>query len=251
MRLSTVILTKNEEKTIENTLKSVLFSDEIIVIDNFSNDNTKEIAQKYNCRTFEHELNENFAAQRNFGFQKAKGEWILFVDADEELSENLQGEIKKTIKNKSDKDAYYLKRRDFWWGKELKHGEVRNIREKGLIRLVKRDSGSWVGSVHERFITTKSAGEFKGFIDHYPHQSVAEFLSDINFYSTLRAKELFKEHKRVGLFEIVAYPFFKFFLTYFLKRGFLDGPAGFTYAFLMSFHSFLVRAKLYQHLKFS
>lgn len=246
MKISAVVLTKNEEKNIERCLRSLDFCDEIIVIDDYSTDNTKnqilKIA-KLNIKIFEKHLNNDFAAQRNFGFSKATNVWILFIDADEVVTDELKFEIKNT---KFEKEAYYLRRRDYFWNKELKYGEVKKIRNFGLVRLVKKNSGKWMGNVHEVFHTAKNTGRLNNFINHYPHPSLKEFIIDINRYSDIRAEELFRQDVKTNVLQIIFFPFCKFIYNYFFKLGFLDGPAGFTYAFMMSFHSFLVRTKLYQ-----
>jgi len=285
MKLTAVILTKNEEENIERCLKSVDFCDEVIIVDDFSEDKTLAQIHKVHkvYKVIQRRLDGNFAEQRNFAMEKAKNEWVLFLDADEEVSDELKKEIKKTIhrnfqfppdsigiqtnsksKNQISKSketaAYYIKRRDFWWGRELRYGEVRKIRQTGLIRLVRKGSGYWVGKVHEEYKVknekfppslklrrTSKIGSLESYLNHYPHPKVKDFLEEINFYSTLRAKELFDQRKKTNILEIVLYPLGKFLLTYFIKLGFLDGPTGFAYAFFMSFHSFLVRAKLYQY----
>lgn len=250
MKLSAVILSRNEEDHIEKTIKSLPFCNEIILIDSYSSDGTTEIARKRKAIVFERELDSDFSAQRNYGFEKAKGEWVLFIDADEIVSKELARDIQKTINNNPRNSTYYIKRRDFWWGKELKYGELRKVRTQGLVRLVKKDSGEWQGLVHETFVARGSIGSFEGFIDHYPHKRLSEFIADINFYSSLRARELVKQKKGVSILSIILYPLGKFLTTYFLKFGFLDGVQGFVYSFLMSFHSFLVRTKQYQYSKF-
>lgn len=244
--ITAVILTKNEEKNIGACLQSLKFCDEIIVIDDFSTDETTKIAKENSVTVFQRKLSGDFSAQRNFGLERAKNSWIFFVDADERVSPKLQKEIEH-IDGDSSVYSYYIPRRDWWWKTELKHGEVKKVREMGLIRLMKKGSGKWSGLVHEEFQTEKATGKLSAFLDHYPHQTLKEFLHEINMYSTLRAKELSREGKTVRMFSILAYPFFKFILVYFIYLGFLDGPAGFAYAFLMSFHSFLVRVKLYQY----
>lgn len=248
MILSCVILTKNEEENIKRALDSVSFCREVIVIDDFSTDKTAEIAEKKGAIVKKRKLHGDFARQRNFGLAASRGEWVLFLDADEEITRELATEVYNVVKEKNNEiSAYYIKRRDFWWGRELKYGEVKTMREKGLIRLVRRNSGKWAGSVHEVFLTSGPFGKLNSFLNHHPHSSLREFVRDVNYYSTLRARELLKQHTSVSIFDILAYPFFKFILNYFLKLGFLDGAAGFAYSFLMSFHSFLVRAKLYQY----
>ena len=255
MKLSAVVLTKNEEKNIERCLKSIDFCDEIIVVDDYSTDNTlekirnpkSEIQNKSKIQIFQRKLNNDFASQRNFGLNKASNDWVLFIDADEEISEELKKEIVSLFHGSIvEENVFYLRRRDFFWGKELKYGEVRQVSQIGLIRLILKNSGKWIGTVHEVFHTANRVGQINGFLNHYPHPTLKEFINDINYYSTIRAEELFAHDVKTNIFQIVLFPFGKFTYNYFLKFGFLDGPAGFTYAFMMSFHSFLVRAKLYQ-----
>jgi len=248
--LSAVILTKNENKNIEKCIKSADFCSEIIVIDDYSTDKTLETVHKINntYKVYQRKLNANFAGQRNFGLEKAQGEWILFVDADEIITSELKSEILAVLANQDvQSDAFYVRRRDYWWDTELKYGETRKVRNKGIIRLVRRKSGKWMGNVHEIFHTAKKTGTLNSFLNHYPHPTIKEFIRDINLYSTLRSRELFNQGQSSNVIQFVFYPFFKFILVYFVYLGFLDGPAGFAYAFLMSFHSFLVRTKLYQY----
>lgn len=245
MNITAIILTKNSQENLERTLKSVIFAKEIIILDDNSKDKTIHIATKYNAKIFNRKLNNNFSAQRNFGIKQAKENWILFIDADEVLSEELKKEIEEI--KETDIEAYYIKRRDIFWGRVLKFGDLRSAYRKGIIRLIKKNSGIWIGQVHETFITNKPAGYLKGFINHKSHASIKEFIIDINNYSTIRAKELQKKGIKTNIFQILLYPIAKFKLNYIFKLGFLDGVAGFIYSFMMSFHSFLVRAKLYQY----
>lgn len=245
--ISAVILTKNEEKNIERCLKSLSFCDEIIIVDNLSTDKTVDIAKKFKAKIVVHPLQDDFAAQRNFGMNQTTGRWILFIDADEQLTP----ELAKELQNPGEGiDAYYLRRRDFFWNKELKHGETLKARNGGILRFMKKNSGKWMSPIHEEFESNGTTGRMNGFINHYPHPSIKEFLSDINRYTTVRAHELQNKKKKVKVWQIIVYPSAKFFISYFVLLGFLDGPAGFAYSFFMSFHSFLVRAKLYQYLHF-
>lgn len=260
MKISAVVLTKNEEKNIERCLKSLDFCDEIIIVDDYSTDSTykqilnfKHHDNQLKIKIFKRKL-DSFAHQRNFAQERASGDWILFVDADEEISSLLKKEIVE-IKNKNIVDkfvAFHIKRRDFFWGREVKYGEVKEIRQKGLIRLVEKNKGTWIGDVHEQInlININSnlkVGRLKNYINHYPHQTLKEFLKTINLYSSLRAKELYFRGVKPNIFQLIFYPLGKFLLTYFIYFGFLDGVVGFVYSFMMSFHSFLVRAKLFQY----
>ena len=169
---------------------------------------------------------------------------MLYIDADEEVSSTLRDEIITILKNPSH-EAYYIKRQDVFWGKEVRYGEVWEARRKGIIRLVKKGAGLWQGRVHETFQTQQSVGMIQNPLMHNSHASIADFLEKVNFYSTLRAEELYEKKAPFYTIEIIVYPSLKFILSYFFLGGFLDGARGFVYSFMMAFHSFLTRAKLY------
>lgn len=240
--ITAIILAKNEEENIEDCLRSVSFCDEKIVIDDNSTDRTVEIAKKYGANIYTHALDNDFAAQRNYGLSKATGEWVLFVDADERVTEPLSLEISGLKFEGSNIDGFYIKRRDIIWGRELKHGETGNIK---FIRIAKRDSGKWEGKIHEKWVIKGRVSGFKNNLIHYPHQSIEEFLKEINYYTNLRAEELYKKGIKVNWFFIIFYPKVKFVINYFLKLGILDGMPGLVFAIIMSLHSFLVRGKLW------
>lgn len=243
--ISAIVLTKNEEKNIVDCLELLLWCDEIIVVDDNSEDRTVDLAKRIGAKVFEHNLDNDFSRQRNYGLEKAKGDWVLFIDADERISEALASEISNIICQPTDQisnkyDGYYIKRIDFMWGRKLKYGETGDIK---LLRLARKNKGMWEGKVHEKWKVSGSIGELKNPILHYPHQTISEFLKEINFYTSLRAEELSK--KEIYWVSIIFYPFGKFVLNYFIKRGFLDGIKGLIFAITMSFHSFLVRGKLW------
>jgi glycosyltransferase involved in cell wall biosynthesis len=217
---------------------------EIIIVDDSSTDRTLEVAKTLNfknLRVFRRSLEGNFSSQRNFALSKAKNEWVFFVDADERVSDQMLGEIKQEIKD-TDKVGYYIKRKDVLWGRVLLHGETGNIR---FIRLVKKGGGRWRGRVHEYFDLKGKSGILNNELTHYPHQTVSEFLAEIGLYSSLRARELYEEGVRSSVISIILYTKGKFLLNYFAKLGLLDGTQGLIFAIMMSFHSFLVRSKLW------
>jgi len=243
--ISAVVLTKNEEKNIVPCIKSLWWCDEIIIIDDYSTDQTVRKIQSANRRTklkiFKRRLNGDFANQRNFGLEKAKGEWVLFIDADERVTPALAAEIKKKI-FKIRCSGFYLKRQDFWVGKWLKYGETGNIK---LLRLGKKSSGKWKRPVHEVWKIKGKIGILKNPLLHYPHQTITEFIKNINLYTDLNANFFYKQGVKTSFWQIFAYPLGKLLINYFWKRGFLDGLPGFVFALLMSFHSFLTRSKLW------
>ncbi len=243
MNISAVVLAKNEERNIEACLASLQWCDEVIVIDDNSTDKTVLLAKNMGTKVFVHPLNNNFSKQRNFGLENAQGDWIFFVDADERVSEALVKEIESRIKNQESKNGFFIKRLDSMWGKVLQHGETGRVK---LLRLAKKNTGKWTGAVHETWRVSGKTEELKNPLMHYPHQTITGFLQEINFYTTLRAQELFEQNASVTWFDIIAYPKAKFIQNYFLKLGFLDGIPGFLSALFMCFHSFLVRGKLWQ-----
>lgn len=242
--ISCIVLVKNEEKNILKCIESLSWCDEIIVIDDYSSDNTVKIAQKYTKNIFQHALNNDFAQQRNFGLLNVNKEWVLFVDADEVVSISLQYEISSLISDQfSQLNGYKIKRIDQMWGKILLHGEMGNI---SLLRLARKNAGEWKGKVHEVWNIKGNVGKLQKPLLHYPHKTVADFLDEINKYSTIKADELIESKQRIHAWQILAYPKVKFIYNYFLKLGFLDGMPGFIVALMMSFHSFLARSKAWQ-----
>lgn len=237
MNLTGVILTKNEEKNIARAIKSLSLCDEIIVIDDFSTDSTVSIAKKEGVKIYKRDLNSNWADQRNFALSKAKGDWILFIDADEVINNNLKEEIKLKLStvDKATK-GFTFKRHDYIFNTVLKHGEVGGVR---LLRLARSHSGVWKRAVHEYWDVKGDTLEMRNPIKHYPHQTLTDFISDIEKMSKIHSYELMDEGKRSSIVKIVVWPAGKFIYNYFIRFGFLDGLAGFVVAVLMSFHSFL------------
>lgn len=239
--ISAVVIAKNEKGNIQKCLESLYWCDEVLVIDDFSSDGTFNICQKTGVETIRHSLDKDFSQQRNFALSKVKGEWVLFIDADERISPQLAKEIKKAIKQE-DFGGFHLRRQDILWGQKIKHGETANVK---LIRLGKKEKGKWQRKVHETWIIKGKIGKLKNPISHYPHQTITEFLQEMNFYSTLHAETLFEKGKHSSLAQIILYPEGKFFQNWIINRGFQDKIPGFIIAVMMSFHSFLARAKLY------
>lgn len=241
IKLSVVIIPRNEEKNIRECLKTLKWCNEIVVIDDYSEDRTAEIAKKSGAKVFKRHLDGDFAAQRNFSLKKAKNKWILFVDADERVTPKLAAEIKGAVKDEKFV-GFNLRRQDFIWGRQLKYGETANVR---LLRLGQKGAGEWQRRVHEIWEIKGRVGELKEPLLHYPHPTINKFLEEMNFYTGLNASEFLKEGRRVGLIQILVYPIGKFFQNYIFRLGFLDGTPGIITALMMSFHSFLTRAKLY------
>lgn len=246
MGLTVVILTQNEAKSIQRAISSVKWADEILLVDN-SSDQTVDLAIQAvfpkKIHVLRHIEVNNFAKLRNFALTKAKYEWVLFIDADEEVSSSLKNEIQIAIANPK-YSGYYLKRRDFFLGRWLNYGETSHVR---LLKLGKKTSGKWMRAVHEIWQIKGNISELKQPLLHYPHPTLAEFLAHINRWTSLDAQEFSDQGITSNWWKILVYPTGKFIQNYFLSLGFLDGMPGLINAMMMSFHSFLTRAKLYLH----
>ncbi len=246
--ISILLLSHNEEKNLQKYwtwIDRCKRINEIIVIDDNSDDSTQQILKnletsKVKVKIFERELNNNFSDQRNFGITKCTNNWILWLDADEKPSGSLIRFLNH-IDNLEYKN-YAFKRHDIFIGNELKHGENAN---QYFLRFFNKKYGRFTGAVHEVWQSPKEISYKKFHIHHYPHTSLKSFIKKLNFYSDIRAQELFDQNQSSNLFEIIFYPMGKFIQDYFFKLGFLDSTPGIIMALGMSFHSFLVRAKLW------
>lgn len=239
--LSAVVLSKNEDKFLNSCLESLGFCDEIIIIDDFSQDTTNEISKKFKVRFFKRRLNNDFSSQRNFGLSKVTNDWALFVDADEQVPEKLQQEILRKIKDQNF-SGYFVKRRDFLLGNQMKYGE---FSKNKFLRLGRTRQGIWKRRVHEYWDIDGNTSLLKAKLIHQAHQDVRSFVAKINFFSTLHAQANKEESKHPGIFKIMVFPVFKFVNNYFLLGGFRDGTHGFVGAMMMSWHSFLAWSKLW------
>lgn len=243
MNLSAVIIARNEEKNIKQCIKSLAFCDEVVVIDDYSTDKTAKLSRQYAAKVYKRKLRDDFSGQRNFGLKKAKGKWVLFVDADERVPKELANEIIQVVNDPLlPYSGCFLKRKDTFLGKELRYGEAGNIT---LLRLAKKDKGKWIRRVHEIWQVEGKKYTLKHALVHYSHNTLKEFVKDINYYSTLHARANLKEGKKVNIMRVIFMPVLKFKLNFILKRGFLDRAYGFVHAMLMSFHSFLAWSKLW------
>lgn len=225
MSLTSIILSKNEEDNIEPAIRSVEFADEIIVVDDNSNDKTVEIAESMGAKVFKRSLNGDFSKQRNFALRQARGDWVFFVDADEKVSTQLKGNVLKINENYA---GFYLKRKNLFLGKV--------VGEDKVLRIAKKDSGKWERIVHEEWKVKGKLGTLGGYLIHETARSLKEAVVKTNFYSSLHAKQNLKDGKKSNLFKIILFPVGK------LLENLVTGK-GFVFGFLHALHSFLAWSK--------
>lgn len=242
--ITAVVFTHNAEGTVRRCLLSLKFCPEIIVVDDESTDQTEALARQLGAKVFRHKLNDDFSGARNFGLEKARGEWILFVDADEQISKELAFEIKSQISppvgglKSQICDGFYLRRQDKFLGCWLHHGETASVK---LLRLARRGSGKWQGKVHEIWQVKGKVGQLSAPLRHRRQMSLSQFMERLSWYARVAAKELYQQGKKESILRIFFNPLGKFLQNYFVRLGFLDGFPGLVMAWLMSWHSLLVR----------
>ncbi len=236
MKISVCIICFNEEINIRRCLESTKWADEIIVVDSMSRDSTLEIAGKYTEKIYRRPWT-GYVNQKNFALSKAEGTWILSIDADEEISRDLQKEIKKEIQSPEAFDGYKIPRLSFYQGRWVKHSGFYPDRQ---LRLFRRSKGHWVGSrVHERVQVQGGTGTLKNNLLHYPYKgSISGQIHTIANFSSLLAENMFEKGEHFNLFFLLLRTPLKFIEIYFFRLGVLDGFAGFVIAVSSAFAIF-------------
>ncbi|MCX7953976.1 MAG: glycosyltransferase family 2 protein [Bacteroidales bacterium] len=245
VKLSVVIITYNEENNIERCLKSVIdVADEIVVVDSFSTDKTKEICLSYGVKFIEHKF-EGHIQQKNYAITQASYPHILSLDADEALSEELKKNILK-IKENWQYDGYYVNRITNYCGKWIKHG---SWYPDWKLRLWYAPAGEWKGvNPHDKFELNKNCKttKIKGHLYHYSYRSVSDHIKQIEYFTNIAANASYQNGKRANILKILFYPIWKFKRDYFFNLGFLDGYYGFVIAAISAFGTFLKYIKIYE-----
>jgi len=240
MKISATIITFNEEQNLPRAIESLRCCDEILVVDSGSSDRTVEIAEKFGARVVEANW-RGYAGQKNYASDQATYDWVLSIDADEALSEDLEGEIWQLKKKGPDRDAYTVPRLAQYLGKWILYSGWYPDRK---VRLFDRRKARWVGEyVHESVVSEGLVGALDGNLLHYTCGSLSEHLKTMDRYTTLAAEEVVARKKHVGYRHLLIDPPWTFFKTYVVQRGFLDGVEGLTIAYMAAFYTFLKYAK--------
>ena len=241
--LSVVIVCKNEAGIIDRTLESLQgLTDDIIVYDNGSTDNTVEVVKQFNVRLQQGSW-EGFGKTKNKATAFAKYDWILSLDADEAIDEELKQSLMALSLN-NDKVLYEIEYKNFLGNKHLKHGEWGNDKH---TRLFNRKSANWDDApVHEQLIVSVDAttNTLKGYILHRTMKDVKDYAAKMLNYAMLNAEKYHLQGKETSWLKLRVSPGFSFFSNYILKAGFLDGHTGYVCAKMTAYYTFLKYARL-------
>ncbi len=243
MTLSVVMVTGNEEERLRDALESVKRADEIIVVDALSEDRTVELAREYTEKVFLEEW-KGFSAQKNSAIQKAEGDWILLLDADERVTPELWDEITEVIMGDTGIAGYEMPRKSFFLGKWISHS---GWWPDYTLRLFRRGAGRVSPrKVHERIEVDGPVGRLRNPLLHLTYQSISQFIRKADVYAGLSASEMAERGEQFSMTRLFFSPLATFIRMYIIQRGFLDGPHGFILAGLYSYYTFLKYARLWE-----
>lgn len=242
--LSLVLITRNAGAELADCLASAPFAAEIVVVDSGSTDDTQAIAERFGAR-FIAQPWLGFGPQKNAAVAAARHDWVLCLDADERVSEALAQALTAVFAQPENEraPAYALCRRNRFFDRWLSHGEGY---PDWTVRLFDRRRARWSDdAVHEKVRVEGHAARLAGDLLHASAESLDAYLAKQNRYTTMQAERLFAAGVRTGAWQLFASPLARFFRFYIVKRGFLDGAAGFAHIAIGAFASFLKHAKLY------
>lgn len=244
IKLSAVIITYNEEKNIERCLNSLKeIADEIVVLDSYSKDRTKEICLQHKVSFYEHAF-DGHIQQKNRAITYAKYPHILSLDADEALNEQLVESIKE-VKNAFNLQGYYMNRLTNYCGHWVKHCGWYPDKK---LRLWDSRLGQWTGinphDKYELFEGDKMAGHLKGDILHYSYYTLEDHYRQVNYFTDIAAKAYFESGKRAPFYKLIINPIAKFVHHYILALGFLDGVAGYRISKISAYATYLKYKKI-------
>lgn len=246
--LSVIILTKNEEKDIEGTIQNAWqCADEVMIMDSGSTDRTVELAKKNGARVVFRAWDNDFAAQRNSALSHTEADWVLYLDADERMNDELLRGIKRAI-SVSPSDAggqmqYSMQRKSVAFGKKFSYGP---LYPDWVTRLFPRESVKWVGKVHEHPECELLLEKLPGHIEHYTYRDWQEWEEKMSRYSTIWAEEAYKKGRRTSLPVALLHGVGSLFSTLVLRRGFLDGWMGICLSCMYFSYTMLKYLKLYE-----
>lgn len=241
-KISVFIITYNEEKIIEQCLSKLLWADEIIVVDSKSTDNTVAICEKHGAKVFVKDF-ENYGIQKQYALGITNNNWVLSLDADEILSDELCDEIQLLDLNSNNFQGYLIPRTHVFLNKIFRYGSEN---KKLILRFFDKTRGSFIeNKVHETIVVKGKLGKLNNEMLHYTVFDFGNAIQKQTKYSLLGGEFLFEKNKKVSIFKVsIKFPF-EFIRVYFFQRNFLNGYQGFIWSMLAAYSSFIKYAKLF------
>lgn len=243
-KLSVVITTFNEEANIADCIESVLWADEILVVDSFSIDDTVKIVERYPVQLLQREYFGS-AAQKNWSLDRIRNDWVLILDADERVPPTLTDEINAILEKTRRFNGYYIRRENVMLDKVIRHSGWSTDK---VIRLFDREKGRYPNRrVHADLDIEGPVPTLKCPLMHYTYRSFTQYFQKTLNYAEWGAAQGFREGRTSGLLEIGGRPFWRFLRTYLLQLGFLDGRHGLVVCGLQATAVFLKYARLWEY----
>jgi glycosyltransferase involved in cell wall biosynthesis len=242
--ISIYILTFNSDAKIRKCLQSVFWADEIVIIDSFSTDNTLEICKEFTQKIFQHKFH-GFGNLRNFALSCVSNDWVLSIDSDEVVTDELRFEIEEKLTTGPEADAYFVPRINYFLKYKITHGgwypDYRQPQffNRKKYKYIEEDL------VHESFVVDGSIAYLKGHVIQYPFITLKEFFEKMDRYSTLVVEQRWREGKRLKKRYLLFHPLAFFIKMYLLRSGFLDGFPGLILAMLYSYYTLIKYIKLW------
>ena len=222
--LAILILTKNEEENIVSVVKNAkCCADEVVIIDSGSTDNTVELAEAHGARVCYRTWDNDFSAQRNFGLTQTDADWVLYLDADERLNNELIEAVMSVLSTGELNTQYAIIRKSVAFGITFNHGVLQPDR---VLRMFPRTSVKWVYKVHEHPECSLAEKRLSGYIEHYTYRDWREWEEKLCLYTAIWANDALKRGKRTSLPGILIHSIGGFFKMFILRKGFLDGWLG-------------------------
>lgn len=241
--ISVYVLTYNNRRTIEQCFKSLGWAEELVVVDSFSTDGTYEICQRYTDKTYQRKWTGH-RDQYQYAAHQTTRDWIMFVDADEEIPTELAEEIRKVLEEGTkDIDGFLVYRRTYYLGRWIRFGGWYPDCE---VRLYRRDKGRWEGGLHAKVVVDGRVGSLKNQYLHYTYRDISDQIQTIDKYSQIAAEDMFMSGEKFSLLKLLFHPPFRFIKEYLFKSGFRDGLPGFIIIVSTMYYVFIKYAKLWE-----
>ncbi|MGB9628914.1 MAG: glycosyltransferase family 2 protein [Thermodesulfobacteriota bacterium] len=241
--ISVYVLTFNNRRTIERCLKSLQWADELVIVDSLSTDGTVEICKRYTEKVYQRPWTDH-RDQYQYAADLTTHQWIMFVDADEEIPPELVEEIRNELDGRNSPfDGYLVYRRTYYLGRWIRYGGWYPDCE---IRLYRRDRGRWEGGLHAKVVVDGKVGVLKNQYLHYTYRDISDQIQTIDRYSKIAAEDMVESGEKFSLFKLLFHPPFRFVKEYLFKLGFLDGLPGLIIIVSTMFYVFIKYAKLWE-----